>query len=166
MVEISSSKLSVVRIPLCQQAIITCEGIHMCLCSFSSVLFHQRLKYHTQWQVRAGRNKKARGRKISGIEPMPGEDKVTGLLSRVFYKLALKSSYYFRYTLGVDIFLKSSCFPVACLGSDHVKWFSNKTLWSEGQFSKLQVQRLRQFQQSNQSELQVSNKKLFIFYQQ
>ncbi|XP_020601484.1 WD repeat-containing protein 44-like [Orbicella faveolata] len=36
----------------------------------------ERLKYHTQWQVRAGRNKKARGRKISGIEPMPGEDKV------------------------------------------------------------------------------------------
>lgn len=36
----------------------------------------ERLKYHTQWQVRALRNKKARGRKISGIEPMPGEDKV------------------------------------------------------------------------------------------
>lgn len=36
----------------------------------------ERLKYHTQWQVRAARNKKARGRKISGIEPMPGEDKV------------------------------------------------------------------------------------------
>ena len=35
------------------------------------------MKYHTQWQVRALRNKKARGRKISGIEPMPGEDKVT-----------------------------------------------------------------------------------------
>lgn len=36
----------------------------------------ERLKYHTQWQVRPLRNKKARGRKISGIEPMPGEDKV------------------------------------------------------------------------------------------
>ncbi|KAJ7382027.1 WD repeat-containing protein 44 [Desmophyllum pertusum] len=36
----------------------------------------ERLKYHTQWQVRAARNKKACGRKISGIEPMPGEDKV------------------------------------------------------------------------------------------
>lgn len=40
------------------------------------ILVLQRLKYHTQWQVRAARNKKARGRKISGIEPMPGEDKV------------------------------------------------------------------------------------------
>ncbi|EDO34060.1 predicted protein, partial [Nematostella vectensis] len=36
----------------------------------------ERLKYHTQWQVRSGRNKRSRGRKISGIEPMPGEEKV------------------------------------------------------------------------------------------
>ncbi|KAK3724341.1 hypothetical protein QZH41_010850 [Actinostola sp. cb2023] len=36
----------------------------------------ERLKYHTQWQVSPTRNKRARGRKISGIEPMPGEEKV------------------------------------------------------------------------------------------
>ncbi|XP_031553954.1 WD repeat-containing protein 44-like [Actinia tenebrosa] len=37
----------------------------------------ERLKYHTQWQVRSSsRNKRSRGRKISGIEPMPGEEKV------------------------------------------------------------------------------------------
>jgi len=94
----------------------------MCLCSVSSVLSHQRLKYHTQWQVRAGRNKKARGRKISGIEPMPGEDKVTGLFkSCFFYKLSVRLSSYFMCTLDVDIFLKSSCFPAACLGFDHVE---------------------------------------------
>ena len=44
------------------------------------ILVLQRLKYHTQWQVRAASNKKARGRKISGIEPMPGEDKVITVL--------------------------------------------------------------------------------------
>ncbi|XP_020904017.1 WD repeat-containing protein 44 isoform X2 [Exaiptasia diaphana] len=36
----------------------------------------ERLKYHTQWQVSPTRNKRSRGRKISGIEPMPGEEKV------------------------------------------------------------------------------------------
>eukprot|EP00794_Sanderia_malayensis_P011106 gene11103-12275_t len=36
----------------------------------------ERLKYHTQLTVRSTRGKNARGRKISGIEPMPGEDKV------------------------------------------------------------------------------------------
>jgi len=34
------------------------------------------LKYHTQVTVRSSRGKNARARKISGIEPMPGEDKV------------------------------------------------------------------------------------------
>lgn len=63
----------------------------MLLCSFSSVLFRQRLKYHTQWQVRAGRNKKARGRKISGIEPMPGEDKVTGQFSQVSFRFNINT---------------------------------------------------------------------------
>ena len=59
--------------------------------------------------MRAGRNKKARGRKISGIEPMPGEDKVTGLFKSNFfmYILTVISSYYFGCT--VDISLKSSC---------------------------------------------------------
>ena len=37
-----------------------------------------QLKYHTQIHVRSSRGKNARGRKISGIEPMPGEDKVGG----------------------------------------------------------------------------------------
>uniref|UniRef100_U5EUK3 WD repeat-containing protein 44 n=1 Tax=Corethrella appendiculata TaxID=1370023 RepID=U5EUK3_9DIPT len=35
-----------------------------------------QLKYHTQIHVRSTRGKNATGRKISGIEPMPGEDKI------------------------------------------------------------------------------------------
>ncbi|XP_055634627.1 WD repeat-containing protein 44 isoform X2 [Toxorhynchites rutilus septentrionalis] len=35
-----------------------------------------QLKYHTQIHVRSTRGKNAIGRKISGIEPMPGEDKI------------------------------------------------------------------------------------------
>ncbi|XP_063706833.1 WD repeat-containing protein 44 isoform X4 [Culicoides brevitarsis] len=35
-----------------------------------------QLKYHTQIHVRSTRGKNATGKKISGIEPMPGEDKI------------------------------------------------------------------------------------------
>uniref|UniRef100_A0A182K6E5 WD repeat-containing protein 44 n=1 Tax=Anopheles christyi TaxID=43041 RepID=A0A182K6E5_9DIPT len=35
-----------------------------------------QLKYHTQIHVRSTRGRNATGRKISGIEPMPGEDKI------------------------------------------------------------------------------------------
>ena len=43
----------------------------------ASILFlsPQHLKYHTQIHVRS-RHGKNRGRKISGVEPLPGEDKV------------------------------------------------------------------------------------------
>jgi len=34
------------------------------------------LKYHTTIHVRSSRGKNAQGRKVTGIEPMPGEDKV------------------------------------------------------------------------------------------
>lgn len=36
----------------------------------------QNLKYHTQIHVRSTRGRNKTGRKISGIEPMPGEDKI------------------------------------------------------------------------------------------
>ncbi|XP_053678148.1 uncharacterized protein LOC128728545 [Anopheles nili] len=36
----------------------------------------EQLKYHTQIHVRSTRGRNAIGRKISGIEPMPGEDKI------------------------------------------------------------------------------------------
>lgn len=47
------------------------------ICLMSDAILFQRLKYHTQVTVRSTRGKNARGRKISGIEPMPGEDKVS-----------------------------------------------------------------------------------------
>lgn len=41
------------------------------------IFYHSdQLKYHTQIDVRSTRGKNATGRKISGIEPMPGEDKI------------------------------------------------------------------------------------------
>ncbi|XP_046396357.1 WD repeat-containing protein 44 isoform X2 [Ischnura elegans] len=36
----------------------------------------EQLRYHTQIHVRSTRGKNSKGRKISGIEPMPGEDKI------------------------------------------------------------------------------------------
>lgn len=35
-----------------------------------------RLKYHTQIHVRSSRGRNSVGRKITGVEPMPGEDKI------------------------------------------------------------------------------------------
>jgi len=35
-----------------------------------------QLKYYTMIHVRSARGKNAQGRKVTGIEPMPGEDKV------------------------------------------------------------------------------------------
>jgi len=40
------------------------------------------LKYYTMIHVRSARGKNAQGRKVTGIEPMPGEDKV---FNRVFF---------------------------------------------------------------------------------
>ena len=37
------------------------------------------LKYYTMIHVRSARGKNAQGRKVTGIEPMPGEDKVFNL---------------------------------------------------------------------------------------
>lgn len=37
----------------------------------------QQLKYYTQIFVRSTKGRNAQGRKISGIEAMPGEDKVS-----------------------------------------------------------------------------------------
>ncbi|XP_065331895.1 WD repeat-containing protein 44 [Cloeon dipterum] len=36
----------------------------------------ENLKYHTQIHVRSSRGRNSQGRKITGIEPMPGEDKI------------------------------------------------------------------------------------------
>lgn len=41
----------------------------------------ENLKYHTQIHVRSSRGRNSQGRKITGIEPMPGEDKVNSKCS-------------------------------------------------------------------------------------
>ena len=38
-------------------------------------IFLQQLKYYTQIHVRSTRGKNAKGSKITGVEPLPGEDK-------------------------------------------------------------------------------------------
>ena len=48
----------------------------------------ENLKYHTQIHVRSSRGRNSQGRKITGIEPMPGEDKVN-----------------LKYAVGVGLFL-------------------------------------------------------------
>ena len=52
-------------------------------------------------------------------------------------------------------------FLVSSSGSYHIKWFKNKTLRSQGQFSELQVQRLCKYQQSDQGGFQVTNAGIF-----
>ena len=44
-----------------------------------------QLKYYTMIHVRSTRGKNKQGRKVTGIEPMPGEDKVEIMLSTYFY---------------------------------------------------------------------------------
>lgn len=56
------------------------DGWYQCGVVGAAILLHlfllpQHLKYHTQIHVRS-RHGKNRGRKISGVEPLPGEDKV------------------------------------------------------------------------------------------
>ncbi|XP_037089479.1 WD repeat-containing protein 44-like [Pollicipes pollicipes] len=57
----------------CQGGRFAVVGSYDGRCLFYST---DQLKYHTQIHVRSSRGKNARGRKISGIEPMPGEDKI------------------------------------------------------------------------------------------
>lgn len=45
--------------------------------TWASFVTLQRLKYHTQIHVRSTRGRNKVGRKITGIEPLPGENKVT-----------------------------------------------------------------------------------------
>ena len=44
-----------------------------------------QLKYYTMIHVRSTRGKNKQGRKVTGIEPMPGEDKVKIMLSTYVY---------------------------------------------------------------------------------
>ncbi|OXU22367.1 hypothetical protein TSAR_012017 [Trichomalopsis sarcophagae] len=57
----------------CQNGLFAVVGSYDGRCIFYNT---DQLKYHTQIHVRSTRGKNSTGRKISGIEPMPGEDKI------------------------------------------------------------------------------------------
>lgn len=57
----------------CQNGKFAVVGSYDGRCIFYST---DQLKYHTQIHVRSTRGRNSTGRKISGIEPMPGEDKI------------------------------------------------------------------------------------------
>ncbi|XP_014262648.1 WD repeat-containing protein 44 isoform X2 [Cimex lectularius] len=57
----------------CQNGKFAVVGSYDGRCIFFTM---DQLKYHTQINVRSSRGKNSTGRKISGIEPMPGEDKI------------------------------------------------------------------------------------------
>ncbi|XP_071515833.1 uncharacterized protein [Panulirus ornatus] len=57
----------------CQNGKFTVVGTYDGRCIFYET---EQLKYYTQIYVRSTRGKNAKGRKITGIEPLPGEDKV------------------------------------------------------------------------------------------
>lgn len=57
----------------CQNGKFAVVGTYDGRCIFYNT---DQLKYHTQIHVRSTRGKNSTGRKISGIEPMPGEDKI------------------------------------------------------------------------------------------
>jgi len=57
----------------CQNGKFAVVGTYDGRCIFFST---DQLKYHTTIHVRSARGKNSRGRKVTGIEPMPGEDKI------------------------------------------------------------------------------------------
>uniref|UniRef100_A0A023GC56 WD repeat-containing protein 44 n=1 Tax=Amblyomma triste TaxID=251400 RepID=A0A023GC56_AMBTT len=57
----------------CQKGKFAVVGSYDGRCVFYNT---EQLKYYTQIHVRSTRGKNAQGRKITGIEPMPGEDKI------------------------------------------------------------------------------------------
>ena len=59
-------------------AVLSCVELDDGCCCCSG----QRLKYHTQIHVRSTRGRNRVGRKITGIEPLPGENKVSPGLHR------------------------------------------------------------------------------------
>ncbi|XP_047740708.1 WD repeat-containing protein 44 isoform X2 [Hyalella azteca] len=57
----------------CQNGAYTVVGTYDGRCLFYTT---NQLKYNTQFNVRSARGKNPRGRKITGIEPLPGENKI------------------------------------------------------------------------------------------
>lgn len=71
--EIESTTKLITAANFCQNGKFAVVGSYDGRCIF---YITDQLKYHTQIHVRSSRGRNAIGRKISGIEPMPGEDKI------------------------------------------------------------------------------------------
>ncbi|XP_065223152.1 WD repeat-containing protein 44 isoform X2 [Planococcus citri] len=71
--EIDGSTKLITAANFCQNGKFAVVGSYDGRCIFYNT---DQLRYHTQIHVRSTRGKNSRGRKISGIEPMPGEDKI------------------------------------------------------------------------------------------
>lgn len=106
----------------------------------------ERLKYHTQIHARSTRGKNSKGRKISGIEPMPGSDKilVTSNDSRIrLYDLkdhSLRCKY--RGATNTSSQIKATFSPdgnaIICGSEDHrfYTWSTEPTQGPGGTFKK------------------------------
>lgn len=71
--EVDGSTKLITAANFCQKGEFAVVGSYDGRCIFYKT---DQLAYYTQIHVRSTRGKNSRGRKISGIEPMPGEDKI------------------------------------------------------------------------------------------
>ncbi|KAF2894614.1 hypothetical protein ILUMI_11560 [Ignelater luminosus] len=71
--EVEGTSKLITAANFCQNGKFAVVGSYDGRCIFYNT---DQLKYHTQIHVRSTRGRNATGRKISGIEPMPGEDKI------------------------------------------------------------------------------------------
>ncbi|XP_067118592.1 WD repeat-containing protein 44 isoform X3 [Centruroides vittatus] len=71
--ELDGQTKLITTVSFCQNGKFAVIGSYDGRCIF---YYTEQLKYYTQIHVRSTRGKNAQGRKISGIEPMPGEDKI------------------------------------------------------------------------------------------
>lgn len=71
--ELDGQTKLITAVNFCQNGKIAVVGSYDGRCIFYNT---EQLKYYTQLHVRSTRGKNAQGRKISGIEAMPGEDKI------------------------------------------------------------------------------------------
>ncbi|KAG5671766.1 hypothetical protein PVAND_001944 [Polypedilum vanderplanki] len=71
--EIDGRRQLITAVNFCQNGKFAVIGTYDGRCLFYNT---EQLKYHTQIHVRSTRGKNATGRKITGIEPMPNEDKI------------------------------------------------------------------------------------------